>query len=45
MGQNVGEEVERGPPQSWLLDYINKAQGEMEILRDDPACLFMRVCV
>lgn len=39
----LGVEVEKGPPQSWLLNYINTTQGEMEIPRGDPACVFMYV--
>lgn len=32
-----------GPPQSWLLNYINKTQEEMEIRRGDPVCLYGHV--
>ncbi len=43
MRKNV--ELERGPPQSWQLDYINKTQGEMEILSGMYACVTMCMCV
>lgn len=44
MSRNAGVEAESGPPQSWLLNDINRIQGEMEILRGDPACVFMPAC-
>ena len=40
----MGEEVEGGAPQSSLLNYISKTQGEMEIVIGDPACVFTFVC-
>lgn len=42
MSKNVGEEVEWEPPQSWLLNDINKTQGEMEIPGGDSAlCVYV----